>query len=249
MPGRGFLHILRDGEMEMSYRTPQGSVDRAKVAEPSLLFYPRPVDHSFFNAPVADSDFACAALDIEGGAMHPLVRTLPDVVVLPLAAVDNLAPALDLLFNEVDDVACGRRIVADRLFEVVLIQLLRWMLDHAHSLHLPAGLLLGLADERLARLLVAIHESPEHPWTLAGMAREANMSRSSFAALFREVIGQPPAEYLTEWRLMLAQDRLRAGTPVTSVAVELGYSSPSSFSRVFTQRMGCSPRAWLATAD
>lgn len=247
-PGRGFLHILRRGKMEISHNTAGGRVERAKVDEPSLLFYPRPLDHAFYNAPSADSDFACAALEVEGSTTHPLLRALPEVVVLPLDAVDGLDAALDLLFSEIDNVACGRRIVADRLFEVILIQLFRWILDHPGQLSLPAGLLTGLTDERLARTLVAIHESPGRSWTLATMAREANMSRSTFAASFRDVVGQPPAGYLTDWRLTIAQDRLRAGAPVAITAAELGYASPSAFSRVFAQRIGRSPRAWLAEA-
>lgn len=246
-PGRGFLHLLRRGDLEMTYRVAGGSPTRARIDRPSLLFYPRSLEHAFHNAPTPDSDFACAALDFDGGTTHPLVRTLPPVVVLPLAEVDTLAPALDLLFAEIDQVGCGRKVIADRLFEVVLIQLFRWLLDHAVELALPAGLLPGLGDERLARALVAIHEAPGRPWTLATMAREAAMSRSSFAARFKEVVGQPPAEYLTNWRITVAQERLCAGDSVARTAVELGYANPPAFSRAFAQRVGCSPRAWLGS--
>lgn len=74
------------------------------------------------------------------------------------------------------------------------------------------------------------------------------MSRSAFAARFRQVVGRPAADYLTEWRLTIAQSRLRAGMSVTDVAAELGYASASAFSRAFSQRLGSSPRAWLAPA-
>jgi AraC-like DNA-binding protein len=72
------------------------------------------------------------------------------------------------------------------------------------------------------------------------------MSRSSFAARFRDVVGVPPAEYVTRWRLMVAQERLRAGASVAVTATELGYANSPAFSRAFSQRIGCSPRAWLA---
>lgn len=244
-PGRGFLHVLRQGEMSMTYRRPDGRRQQLAVDRPSLLFYPRPLDHAFHNAPTEDSDFACATLDFDGGDTHPLVRTLPPVVVLPLDAVDNLGPALELLFGEIDDVRCGHRVVADRLFEVVLIQLFRWILDHPDDLGLPAGLLTGLADDRLAPALVALHESPGEAWTLEKMAREASLSRSAFAARFKELVGRSPADYLTDWRITLAQDRLRAGDPVAHTATAVGYATSAAFSRAFTQRLGCSPRAWL----
>lgn len=244
--GRGFLHVLRRGEMEMMITRADGRTERVTIAEPSLLFFPRPADHTFFNAPTEESDFACATLDFDGGATHPLVTALPSVVILPLREVATLAPALDLLFAEVDNVQCGRPILADRMFEVVLIQLLRWMLDHSAELRLPQGLVPGLSDERLAPALVAVHESPGEQWTLDAMARAANMSRSSFAARFKEVLGRTPADYVTQWRLTIAQEQLRSGMSVSAVAAELGYASASAFSRTFAQRMGRSPRAWLA---
>jgi AraC-like DNA-binding protein len=247
-PGRGFLHVLRRGEMEVTYRGPGGHLERRAIDRPSLLFYPRPLEHSFHNAPTEDSDFACATLDFDGGTTHPLVRTLPAVIVLPLAAVDSLEPSLDLLFAEIDNVRCGRRVLADRLFEVVLVHLFRWLLDHHDEAALPAGLLTGLADERIARTLVAVHDDPGGPWTLATMAQEALMSRSAFAARFKSAVGQSPAEYVTGWRLTVAQERLRAGASVARTATELGYSNPPAFSRAFARELGVSPRAWLADA-
>lgn len=245
-PGRGFLHVLRRGEMDVTHQEAGGRLVTRSIDRPSLLLYPRPLEHAFHNAPTEDSDFACATLDLDGGGTHPLARTLPAVVVVPLDAVGGLGPTLELLFGEIDHVGCGRRVVADRLFEVVLIQLFRWLLDHTDELALPAGLLTGLSDERLARTLVALHESPGRPWTLAAMAREARMSRSSFAAHFKQRVGQAPAEYLTAWRLTLAQERLRAGAGVAATATALGYANAPSFSRAFTQALGSSPRAWLA---
>ncbi|WP_199423705.1 AraC family transcriptional regulator [Actinotalea solisilvae] len=247
-PGRGFLHVLRRGSMEITHRDAAGRLVHRRIDRPSLLLYPRPLEHSFRHAPTAESDFACAALDVEGGPTHPLVRTLPAVVVVPLDEVGSLGPSLDLLFAEVDAVACGGRVLVDRLFEVVLVQLFRWMLEHTADLALPPGLLPGLADERIARALVAVHERPGDPWTLASMAGEAHLSRSSFAARFKELVGQAPADYLTTWRLTVAQDRLRAGVSIARTAHDVGYATPAAFSRVFTQRLGCSPRAWLAAS-
>lgn len=248
-PGRGFLHILRRGEMEVAHQIPGGRLERLYVEAPALLFYPRPLEHAFHNAPSEDSDFACATLEFDGGSDHPLVRTLPPVIVLPLDDVEALGPALDLLFAEIDNVRCGNRVLADRLFEVVLIHLYRWLLDHTEELDLPAGVLTGLADPELAPALVALHEAPGLAWSVTSMAHEASMSRSTFALRFKERVGQTPAEYLTQWRITLAQSRLRAGASVARTAGELGYATPAAFSRAFSQRVGRSPRAWLATTD
>lgn len=244
--GRGFLHVLWRGEMTVTHRARSGAPRRLAVTGPTLLFYPRPLAHDFHNAPVAGADFVCASLDFDGGAAHPLARALPPLVALPLARADGLQPTLALLFAEAAREACGRNLVVDRLFEVLLLQLLRWLLDHADEAALPAGLLTGLAHPQLARALVALHERPGDAWRLETMARAAGMSRSAFAAAFRREVGATPAEYLADWRLAIAQDALRDGQPLKAIAARLGYGSASALSRVFAQRLGTSPRAWRA---
>lgn len=150
-----------------------------------------------------------------------------------------------MLFAETESVRCGQRLLADKLFEVVLIQLLRWLVDHPDEAGIQAGLMAGLADPRLARALVAMHQAPGASWTLAALAQEAGMSRSAFAAAFRDAVGQPPADYLADWRLALAQARLRQGRPVKVIAAELGYANASALSRAFSRKLGASPRGWL----
>lgn len=246
-PGRGFLHVLRRGEMVVTHRPRRAASRRIAVAEPALLFYPRALAHDFHNAPAEGSDFVCASVAWEGGDQHPLARALPPLVLLPLRALPELQHTLTLLFAEAGQVRCGRRLMADRLFEVLLLQLLRWLLDHPGEGGVPCGLLTGLAHPKLARALVAMHERPGDAWSLDRLAGTAGMSRSAFAACFREHVGEPPAAYLASWRLSLARERLRAGQPLKRVAEELGYT-PNALSRAFAQALGVSPRAWLQSA-
>jgi AraC-like DNA-binding protein len=203
--GRGFLHVLRRGEMVVTHRARSG------------------------------------------GARHPLVRALPPLLVLPLRQVEGLDQTLALLFAETTQLRCGSRILADRLFEVLILQLLRWLLDHPEQGDLPPGLLTGLGEPRIAAALTALHEAPGADWPLAAMAQVAGMSRSAFAAAFKLHTGCTPADYLAQWRITIAQDLLRKGMPVKVAAGQLGYQSAASLSRAFTMVTGCSPRAWLQT--
>lgn len=242
--GRGFLHVLRNGSLEVS--CPR-SGQRIKVAEPSLLFFPRALSHTFHNAPVDGSDFTCATLDFDGAEEHPLVRSLPEMLILPLNRIAGLNAALALLFNEADQVRCGQRLMVDRLFDVVLLQLLRWILDHPKELGVNSGLVTGLADPSISRVLTALHAEPGRPWTVESMASEAGMSRSAFAAHFKACVDQTPADYLADWRLGIAQSLLRKGYSVKLIADELGYANASGLSRIFVRRVGTSPREWLYT--
>lgn len=248
-PGRAFLHLLKRGNMVVSHRSADGTPVRVALSEPTLLFYPRAIEHAFENPPVDGSDLVCATLNFEGGSQHPLVAALPPVVVLPLDRVDGLAQTLDLLFAEAARVRCGHRLLADRLFEVLLLQLLRWLLDHPHEVGLQEGLLAGLSHPRLARVLTAVHEHPEGPWTLTSMAEIAGMSRSAFAATFHEVIGSTPVAYLQRWRISIAKSLLKSGLSIKATSHQLGFSSASALSRSFVQTVGVSPRAWLQSCD
>ena len=247
--GTGFLHVLRRGTLEVRHPPRSGAPERLLLQEPTLLLYPRPLTHHFHNPPVEGADFTCAALHLEGGIVHPLARALPPLVALPLARIEGLEPALQLLFAEADQVRCGQRLLADRLFEVVLIQLLRWLLDHPEQAAIRPGLITGLSDPRLARALTALHEAPGEAWSLERMARCAGMSRTSFATAFKRLVNQTPADYLGDWRIALAQAGLREGRPVKLLAAELGYANPSALSRAFAARSGVSPREWLRATE
>lgn len=243
--GYGYLHVLRRGQLVVRHPGTRDVPKSMHFDEPTLLLYPRPFTHHFHNPPQEGSDFTCARLNFDGGSYNPLARALPPLVALPLTRVPGLNLALELLFSETDRVRCGQRLLADRIFEVVVIQLLRWLLDHPQEAGVRPGFITGMSDPRLARALVAMHEAPGEQWTLERMAEHAGMSRTAFANTFREVVGQTPADYLGEWRMALAQSRLREGRPIKILADELGYANPSALSRAFTAKVGMSPRDWL----
>lgn len=248
VPGRAFMHVLRRGEMQVQHLPGETKVSSLHLAEPTVLLYPRPLHHVFVNPPSEGSDFTCATLDFDGGERNPIAQSLPSVIHVPLDAIDGLRPALDLLFAEADHVRCGSRLLANRLFEVVLIQLLRWIVDHPSEAGVTSGLVMGLSDPRLAKSLVALHQAPHEDWPLERMAAIAGMSRSAFAAAFKAATGTTPASYLTDWRLTLATSMMRAGRPVKRIAAELGFAGTASLSKAFRQRMGVSPREWLSKA-
>lgn len=234
--GRGQLHLVREGTVEVRYGR-----ESVQVTEPSLLLFPRPLPHSFVTDPVRGADMVCAHLHFEGGAANPIAAALPPVVCLPLSAVGGAAPVLTLLFEEAFEQRCGRVALVERLFEVVMIQILRQLME---SGGIRGGMLSGLAHPRLRAALVAMHESPSRDWSLDALAERAGMSRSAFAGAFRDVVGSTPGQYLQAWRIGLAQQALRRGRPLKVVAAEVGYGSEAALSRAFKAHSGQSPRAW-----
>lgn len=234
----GQLHLVRRGRL----RAFHGGHEPLWVEAPSLLMYPRPLARHFVIGDPEGADLVCADLSFEGGPAHPVRAALPDVVALPLDRLlpDGLA-LIDLLFAEADAKRCGRQKVLDSLFDALLVHILRALME---AQVLQTGLLAGMADLRLRKALVAMHEAPSHMWSIDALANRAGMSRTAFANHFRAVVGSTPGHYLQTWRIGLAQKSLQRGHSLRQVADSVGYAGEAALSRAFKAQTGLSPRQW-----
>jgi AraC-like DNA-binding protein len=237
----GYLHLVRSGTLRVQHK---GQRPLA-IREPTLLFYPLPLVHRFISDEVG-ADMTCASVEFVGGADNPIARALPAFLALPLSQTTGLRDSVDLLFNEAATPRCGRGAIINRLFEVVLIQLLRELLERDD---LAMGLIAGLAHPQLRKALIALHAKPENNWSLEALAKAAGQSRTVFAQTFREVVGTTPGDYVSDFRISVAQDLLRKGHAAKLVAQEVGYGSNVAFSRVFKNKTGLAPGQWLARQD
>ena len=100
-------------------------------------------------------------------------------------------------------------------------------------------------DRRLARICEAILRDPGNNQDLESWSQVGGLGRRTLTRLFRRETGMSFAEWRQQVRLMEALSRLNQREPVTSVALDLGYDSPSAFSAMFRRSMGISPRDYL----
>ncbi|GAB3043130.1 AraC family transcriptional regulator [Stenotrophomonas tumulicola] len=231
------LHLLRQGGV--SVVGADGSLIR--VDQPSVLLYARPQEHHFRVDDGIEVPLVTAQLRFEAGEGSPVAEALPSPVCLPLAALLGSDAVLGVLFEEAFAERCGRQAMLDRLFELVIIQVLRTLMENGQ---IQVGLLAGMGHPRLRHALVAMHEQPAEDWSLQTLAERAGMSRSAFSEGFREVIGSTPGQYLQAWRTRLAQQALRRGQPLKRIAGEVGFGSEAALSRAFKAQTGQSPRQW-----
>ena len=236
----GRLHLVRHGDVEVRH----GRKLAARINEPSLLLCPRPMAHRFITDPKVGADFVCANLSFDGGNANPIAAALPAFVCLPLSKLQGSEAVLELLFVEANAAYCGRQAMLDRLFEVVLIQVLRHLMESGQT---RVGMLAGLGHPKLRLAIVAMHDRPEKEWSLEDLATEAGMSRSVFANSFREAVGVTPGSYLQGWRIGLAQKALVHGKSLKHIAQDVGYGSEAALSRAFKAQAGKSPREWRAS--
>lgn len=235
---RGHVHLVKRGPVQLT----GGAEGTQLIAEPTLVFMPRPDAHRLITDEREGADVVCANIRFGAGGGNPISDSLPNLVVIRLADLPGSAALLALLDEEAFTPHCGRQAALDRLCEVLLIRLLRYCMDHGLT---RGGTMAGLADTRLSKALTALHEKPETPWTLDALAMLAGMSRARFAVHFREVVGSTPADYLASWRVTVAQGMLRSGRPMKHVAMDVGYGSASAFTRVFARKVGQPPSVWL----
>ncbi|MCA8403869.1 AraC family transcriptional regulator [Burkholderia cenocepacia] len=136
----------------------------------------------------------------------------------------------------------GAQLVSAQLSQLLFIQILRAHLKTSASL---TGWLRAFGNPRIAPAVRLMHGDPARSWHLDELAAACAMSRTTFASHFRASAGVAPLTYLGEWRMRLAERRLRdEDIPVALLAQSLGYSSESAFSHAFKRMSGHSPTAY-----
>jgi AraC-like DNA-binding protein len=176
----------------------------------------------------------------------PLFRTLPPLVV-ESTSNDSVGGPLAATVREILRLVAaatpGTQAILGRLMELLFVETLR-----RHVSRLPAGengWFGALNDPVVGRALQRIHADPARPWTVELLAHEVGASRTVLGERFRALLGRPPIDYVTAWRIQLAAERLRlGGESIAQVAIAAGYESESSFSRAFRRLTGLSPGRW-----
>jgi AraC-like DNA-binding protein len=188
----------------------------------------------------------CGFLGCDAKPFNPLLASLPRVLRIPgLAAAESswIATFFRTVVDESNRKRPGGEAVLERMSEMMFVEVLRLYLDA-----LPAdqtGWLAGMRDPAVGRALALLHERPAEPWTLEQLGEQAGLSRSALHERFVHFIGQPPMQYLTQWRMQLAAARLRGtDAKLIDVALDVGYESEAAFSRAFKRAAGLSPGAW-----
>lgn len=187
----------------------------------------------------------CGAYALDNERQHPLLSTLPRMIHVPATRgrVGGLPGAVDLLAAEVQSPGLGTSAIAASLVDALLVYILReWLTSQTGPC---AGWGSALTDPAVGAALTAMHERPEHPWTVARLATVAGFSRAAFARRFTALTGQPPLTYLTDWRMSLAAARLRGSQDsVAEVGRRVGYASEFAFGRTFKRVYGLPPGSY-----
>ncbi len=186
--------------------------------------------------------FLCGAYVLSGDVGRGLLEALPPVLRLSAAADDPLHDVIGLLSSELAASAPGQQTVLDRLLDVLLVLAMRACFQQSEH---PPRWYRASADPRLGAALSAMHTDPARTWTVSDLAAVSGLSRAAFARIFQNALGQAPMQYLTEWRMTLARDQLRAGElTLAQIGARTGYASPYAFAAAFRRHHGVPPGRW-----
>jgi AraC-like DNA-binding protein len=188
----------------------------------------------------------CGFLGCDIRPFNPLLAALPPTMVISErdgASNGWLGQFMRFAIAEATDKRAGGESVLGRLSELMFVEAVRRHIDA-----LPpeqTGWLAGLRDRFIGRALTLLHSRPAHPWTLEELAREVGLSRSGLADRFIHLVGQPPMQYLAQWRMQVAAGLLTGGgASLAEIAADVGYASEAAFSRAFKKLVGEPPAAW-----
>lgn len=106
-----------------------------------------------------------------------------------------------------------------------------------------------LLDHRLRAAIAYMREHVADPISVEDVAGKVGLSRAHFFTLFRDQLNTTPQVFWSAVRVEEVVRRLlHREEPLTSVAMELGFSSPGNFSRFFKEHMGVSPSKFRRVA-
>jgi len=180
---------------------------------------------------------------LSGSHADILLAMLPPVVHIRKESEQAaLRWSVERMMLELQQQQPGSFLIAEHLAHMMLVQALRLHMTEEAA---GVGWLFALADKQMGAAIGAMHADPAQRWTLQSLAERVHMSRSAFAAKFKQMVGMSAMDYLTRWRMLLAGDRLaNSSDPISVIAPSLGYESESAFSTAFKRVMGCAPRQY-----
>ncbi|MFY0567504.1 AraC family transcriptional regulator [Archangium lansingense] len=224
-------HTLRDAEGSPLHTLGHGECQRARGVGPIRL-----------GGDGARTSLVAGSFRLGAAPRTPLFEGLPRVIHITAddpATSPSLGPIVQLLITESASSSPGAAVIMSRLADILFVQALR---THIAGNGCREHGLCALADPQIRKALSLIHERPAAPWTVESLATAVALSRSSFAARFSSLVGEPPLEYLGRWRMTKAAQFLRESElPLSEVAESIGYQSEASFNRAFKRWGGVAP--------
>ena len=198
---------------------------------------------AYYGGGGAPTTIVSGFLSFDGVSLKPITQLLPSLILVKADQPQThaLHNTIRMLASEMEAQNPGSEEVATRLAEILFIQTLRAYIATGVE-NRKLGWLRAIFDPQIGAALRVVHADVNSPWTVESLAAAAGMSRSAFAARFKEMLGQTPLDYVTEWRMQKAVVLLKQEEKkLVEVAQSVGYESDAAFSKAFKRVVGVTP--------
>jgi AraC-like DNA-binding protein len=244
--GRGWLHVdgceaklLQSGDLVLFPRDIPHAVSNSEAAPDKKII--NAISEVEINKPF--TSILCGFYIFESDAAQLMLNDLEEVVIFKNArnnpATAGLGNIIEATMHELENDYPGRASALCDLARLLLLHLLRDRFSEGSM----TGYLAALSDPGISRALLLIHSRFNEDWSLVELAREAGMSRTSFANKFNRYVGMPAARYLSLWRMQEATTLLKTSLKsIAQIAQLCGYQSVVSFSKAYKKTTGKTPK-------
>jgi len=264
MPGQMMFHIVTAGRCWL--RLPDRSM--VELQQGWLVLLPQGQGHSIHSDPDAQAkplfdipverlseryeimrqggggvaaELTCGVIGFDSDMGRQLLQQLPESIVIDSWNGEDdqwMHSTLRLIAAEARSMKAGGATILTHLADILVLQAIRTWIETRPS----EGWLKALGDPRIGKALSAMHRHPGENWTLTSLGQLCGLSRSAFAAHFRDTVGETVNHYLTRVRMQVASDRLRhSRIPLAELAESVGYGSEAAFCRAFKRLLGETP--------
>ena len=163
-------------------------------------------------------------------------------IIQQLQTQDLLIQQLGLSLKRLDMGAADSRLYAESVATMLAVHLLKRYSVQPPVIREYTG---GLPSQKLRTAIAYINDNLEQNISLTEIATAVQMSPHYFATLFKQSMGVPPHQYLTQCRIERAKQLLQKQTlSVLQVSYLVGFQSQSHFAKVFRKHVGITPKLY-----
>jgi AraC family transcriptional regulator len=173
-----------------------------------------------------------------------LILTRRQLKAIPQAEDVDLCQAGVMLLDALRSRINGSEVMYESLARVFLVKLLHRYGEERHEALEFGG---GFTARHYKRVLDYVEANFSGPITIEAMAAEAGLSTAHFSRLFKQVLGDSPYQFVTDYRIEQAKKMLRdRERPLIDVALACGFADQPHFGRVFKKLTGATPKEFRA---
>ena len=122
-----------------------------------------------------------------------------------------------------------------------LLNVLKEICEHNTKQNISDNQKHTLSYDKFVKILSYIDDNYAEDLSLEKVANIANFSKFHFSRLFKQYTNTTFYEYLSQKRILVAQELILTNMPITDVAFQTGFNNLTTFCRCFKKYIGCSP--------